>query len=340
MAVARMRISMVILSCTLLVLILLMLCWLSREPKPDKQTDMPSPVRNVSGMVALRIGIMPERDVFEQRRRYHALADYLSEELGRPIELVTPSNYEQAFKDMADGQTDASFMGSMVGAMTLRQLDARVLVKPETADGVSTYRGVIFVRENSPIRSLEDLAGRSIAMIQTTTAGHLFPMYVLSEHGLLSGDKRVTIRWVGTHDQVIHQVQLGRVDAGAAKDLRIDAIEKADPAIHYRRLAVGEPVPNNALLVRRDLDVSLVKQLTSVLLDMDKNEAGLRVLSVFGIARFQPCDREEFQSVYDMIEKLGPDWNEIGVAPESALQSMRSDMLSAKEEGGFQHAAP
>ena len=241
---------------------------------------------------------------------------------------------------MADGQTDAAFMGSMVGAMTLQQLDARVLVKPETADGVSTYRGVIFVRENSPIRSLEDLAGRSIAMIHTTTAGHLFPMYVLSEHGLLSGDKRVTIRWVGTHDQAIHQVQLGRVDAGAAKDLRIDAIEKADPAIHYRRLAVGEPVPNNALLVRRDLDVGLVKQLTEVLLDMDKQEAGLRVLSIFGIAKFQPCDREEFQAVYDMIEKLGPDWEEVGEAYESALQSIQPDVQSTKEEGGLEHAAP
>ena len=33
----------------------------------------------------LRIGLVPERDIFLQRKRYRILADYLSGRMGRPV---------------------------------------------------------------------------------------------------------------------------------------------------------------------------------------------------------------------------------------------------------------
>jgi len=42
---------------------------------PDKATGPP-----------LRIGVIPERDVFQQRKRYRVLAQYLSTRLDRPVQ--------------------------------------------------------------------------------------------------------------------------------------------------------------------------------------------------------------------------------------------------------------
>ena len=338
MRIARMRISVTVLSISLLALLISMLVWLSQEPQAENGSDTTFKDQEVTDGVPLRLGIIPERSIFEQRRRYRVLANYLSAELGRPVELVTSNTYHGALNDMAAGQTDAAFMGSLVAALTLEQLHAQVLVKPQTTDGVSTYHGVIFVRDDSPIKSMDDLAGRSIAMVRTTTAGHLFPIYALSELNLLTGENAVKIRWVGTHDQVIHEVQDGHVDAGAAKDLRIDAYEKSDPTTGYRRLSTSEPVPNNALLVSPELDEAFVQQLRQVLLDMDKHEAGRQVLSDFGAAGFLPCEREEYQAVYDMTEELGPGWGMIGLPPKSASSpkpESRGAIFGTQIEGGF-----
>ena len=319
MPIARMRISMTVLSVTLLVLLVAMLTWLSRVPDGGVDSGGSTGVKASAGAMPLRLGIIPERDIFEQRRRYRVLADYLSEKLDRHVTLVTSSSYHGALKDMAEGRTDAAFMGSMVAALTLDQIQARVLVKPQTADGVSTYRGVIFVREDSPIQGLHDMSGRSIAMVRTTTAGHLFPVFALNEHGLLDGDDAVIMRWVGTHDQAIQEVEHGRVDVGAAKDLRIDAYEKENPMARFRRLAIGEAVPNNALLVRRDMEEAFVQQLKQVLLEMDLHESGRQVLLDFGALRFVPCAPDEYQSVYDMTERLGPGWGQIGQSTEPVI---------------------
>jgi phosphonate transport system substrate-binding protein len=317
MPMARMRISITLLSVTLLVLLISMLTWLARLPEEITVTETSTRVSTYEDAAILKLGIIPERNIFEQRRRYRMLADYLSDVLERRVTLVTSSTYHGALNDMAEGRTDAAFMGSMVAALSLDQIQAQVLVKPQTADGVSTYRGVIFVRDDSPIQSLEDMAGRSIAMVRTTTAGHLFPIYSLNEYGFLTGERAVAMRWVGTHDQVIHEVAHGRVDAGAAKDLRIDAHEQSDPTTRYRWLSLSEAVPNNALLVRRNLDEAFVQQLKKVLLEMDQHESGRQALSVFGAERFLPCERGEYQAVYDMTEQLGPGWGKIGQATPS-----------------------
>lgn len=349
MPMARMRISITILSMTLLVLLISMLTWLARLPEEVTTTETLAHAGDDNGAEALRLGIIPERNIFEQRRRYRVLTDYLSGKLSRPVTLVTSSTYHGALIDMAEGRTDAAFMGSMVAALSLDQIQAQVLVKPQTADGVSTYRGVIFVRDNSPIQSLADLSGQTIAMVRTTTAGHLFPIYTLSEQGLLFGEEAVGIRWVGTHDQVIAEVDHGRIAAGAAKDLRIDAYEQEHPMSHFRRLTLGEPVPNNALLVRRDLDESFVKQLKKVLLEMDQDESGRQVLKAFGAARFLPCRPDEYQAVYDMTEFLGPGWGKIGqstsplfmadpgIKEENGLSDVTEDVTKPE---GPQHAAP
>src|SRR4051794_19913862 len=129
------------------------LVWLSSmTPKssPAQQTPLLSiPATTRSDGAVLRIGVIPERDIFEQRRRYLALAEYLSERLGRPVELVTAQSYEAMIGDLRDKQVDVAFLGSLVAVLAADRLDAQILVKPQLPGAISTYRGVIFVAENS-----------------------------------------------------------------------------------------------------------------------------------------------------------------------------------------------
>jgi phosphonate transport system substrate-binding protein len=307
-----MRIPWIILTGALVLLAIGAAVWLSRLPgsgAPGEEVSDPGPPQP-----ALHIGLIPERDIFAQRARYRALVDYLADRLRRPVELVTNNTYEGVLDDFASNRVDAAFLGSLVAALAMDRHDARVVLKPELPGGVTTYRGVLLVRPASGIERVDDLEGRTIAMVNATTAGDLFPVFEMTRRGLLTSPSPPDIVWVGTHDAVIQEVMAGRVDAGAAKDLRLQAYEAEHPDHKLRRLAVSDPVPNNALLLRRAVADELGPMLAEIMLRMEEDPIGRQTLAEFGAVRFVPCTAEEYEAIHVMVDELGERWSALGVS--------------------------
>ncbi|MCC7147072.1 MAG: phosphate/phosphite/phosphonate ABC transporter substrate-binding protein [Phycisphaeraceae bacterium] len=294
----------------------------SQPAEPTLAGVLPGAGEDQEEAAIFRIALVPERDIFAQRRRFLALADYLSLKLNRKVTLVTLNTYQSIMKDMAEKRVDAAFLGSLVAVLAIDRLDAQVLVKPELPDGASTYRGVIFVPENSPVRKIEDLAGRTIAMVRTTMAGELFPYWQLKEAGLLKAENSPRIVWVGTHDDVIYEVMAGRVDAGAVKDLRLIAFAKNHPDQKFRQLAISDAVPNDGLVLRPDIAQTLGPQLRQILLAMDSDPQGQEALKQFGALRFLPCAADDYQAIFTMVHHLDSDWMRLGLGePHPRSQS-------------------
>jgi len=261
----------------------------------------------------LRIGLIPERDIFLQRKRYRALAEHLSVKLDRPVKLVMMHTYAAVLSDFAEKEVECAFLGSLVSVLAMDRLDAKVIAKHERIDGVSSYHGVLFVRDDSPVKKLEDLAGRSIGMVKTTTAGHVFPGCVLMKMKLFGRENEPRIVWVGTHDEVARQVMDRRVEVGAMKNLRLDDLMKQNPDWKIRRLARGHCVPSNSLIARSDVARDLGEKLSKILLEMDSDPQGRKTLETMGLKRFIPCDEQEYAPVFDMTECIEPAWKKIGV---------------------------
>ena len=309
----KMKVVWIVLNTTLVALLLGVLIWLAYSPRSSDTGEETGDGQSGPAKPALRIGLIPERDIFEQNTRYKALAEYVSGRLGRPVELVTLNTYEAALQDLAEGRIEGAFLGSFVAVLAMNRLGAQVTVKPESADGTSTYHGVMFVREDSPVTKLEDLAGKSVGTVPTTTAGHVFPGCVIMRLGLWNTPNEPRIVRVGTHDDVVEMVIEGRVDVGAVKNLRLEAVTAAHPEWRIRILAEGHSVPNNALLLRRDVPADLMEEISQILLTMDGDPDGRQTLTIMGIKRFLPCKAQDYAAVYDMIECIESAWQEIGL---------------------------
>lgn len=286
--------------------------WLREDPAAIGVTG-PAMGATVSRDKVWRLGLVPERDVFAQRKRYRTLAEYLEKRLGKQVELVTVNSYDAVLKDMADREVDFAFLGSLLAVMAMDRHEAEVVAKPVLADGVSQYRGIVLVREDSPIRDWPDLAGKRLALLRTTYAGDLFPVTQLHERKLLGSEQAPKVEWAGTHEEVIRDVVEGIVDAGAVKDLVYEDLKKGHPEWNLRVIARSPPVPNLTLLVRRDLVAGLGQQLHETLLRMEGDQEGMRALSAFGAQRFVDCQVDEFSPVYDMLERLGEDWVRLNI---------------------------
>jgi phosphonate transport system substrate-binding protein len=312
-----MNLRWIMLTVLLVVMATGFMIWLGSLPaSPPVAGPGARPDANASPAPPLRFGLIPEREIFQQRQRYIALTDELSKRLERPIELVTGNTYGGILEDFEAERIDAAFLGSFIAVLAMDRFDARVLAKPEVENGVTTYRGVLLVRADSPIESVAGLAGRSVAMVRGTTAGALFPVAEFHERGMLAAADPPLFRWVGTHDAAIQELVAGRVDAAAVKDLRVLNYEASPDAVDLRWLATSPAVPNNALIVRAGMDRQLSDQLAQILLALHEDEPGRRALAQFGAVRFVPCASAEYDAVFELIERINDRWIDVGIAGE------------------------
>lgn len=261
----------------------------------------------------LRIGLVPERNIFALRKRYRVLADYLQGRLGRPVELVVVSSYGGILTDFQNHEVDAAFLGSLVAVLAVDRMGAKVMLKTELPGGTSTYHGVLCVPEGSPIHDVAELAGKILAVVRTTTGGNLYPLYALAENGILTGEKRPKLLWMGTHDDAIAAMMRGEADAAGVKNLRLQAVLLANPQWKVRVLGTSGAVPENTLVVRSDLADTTGKEIATALLKMDASPEGRAVLKEYGAERFLPCGIEDFGTIFQIVEKLGPAWSQLGV---------------------------
>jgi phosphonate transport system substrate-binding protein len=288
-----------------------------------RTAPVPAHASPIAKPAALRIGIIPERDIYQQRKNYLLLAQYLQSRgvgVGSPpaVEVMTAASYDAILQDFNDGHIDAAFVGSLVAVLAADRYGTQVVLKSENLQGQSTYCGVIFVPAASPVTSFRDLIGQRIGAVRTTTAGAVYPLYLVRQLGWQAKDVP-TLVWSGTHDDVIREVLAangpGDLAAGAVKDTRLAAFEKAHPDIKLRHLAESGRVPDNALIVRRDLPPAQKDKLVSTLLAMEHDPNAAPVLASLELHRFLPCSLDQYAALYDMIDAIGPVWFAMQVGP-------------------------
>jgi len=259
----------------------------------------------------LRIGLIPERNIFSQKQRYEPIAEYLSERIHAHVELVVLSRYGNIIENFVSNGLDGAFFGSFTGALAQRKLSVEAIARPEYPDGTSTYHGLLFVRKDSGISSVEDMKGKRFAFVdKATTAGWLLPLYYFKTHGVDDPTQWLKESYfTGTHEGAIEDVLERKADIGAAKNTVFLMLAGNDPRITDELviLAVSPDVPENALCVRSNLDESLKRRLQDALLGMDENAAGRAILHAFGAARFIPTSEDDYAPVFEYAAIIGLD---------------------------------
>ncbi len=257
------------------------------------------------------IGLIPEQNIFAQMDRYQLLSDYLSAKIGRPIRWRVEPHYGTTIDDFRSSQLDGAFLGSFSYVLVHARTGAEVLVRAEDLNGISTYRGLIFVRRGSRIKSISDMKGKRFAFVdKATTAGYLLPLAYFKKMGIDNYAAFLKeVYFTGTHTDAIYDVLSGKADIGAAKSTVLEQVEAGDSRIKNELIVLerSPEVPENGLAVRKGLDVTLKNKLKQVLLDMYKDPEGQNVLEQFGARRFIETTDQDYKPVYEYIRQLGID---------------------------------
>jgi phosphonate transport system substrate-binding protein len=154
--------------------------------------------------------------------------------------------------------------------------------------GMAEYYSVIFTGAKSGIKRLEDLRGKTIVFEDPdSTSGYLMPKLFLQRQGLKLTEKAragsagassdVSYVFSRSPDRLMEAVLSGQSAAGAASNDDFGALDDKSRG-EITQLAQTDRLPRHLVSVRSDLAPALVSSLEKILLAMDDDAEGRKIL--------------------------------------------------------------
>jgi phosphonate transport system substrate-binding protein len=257
----------------------------------------------------ITIAILPEQNVFEQKKRYRPLAEYLSNALDVNVKIKLLDSYGSIYDEIKNRTIDGAFFGSFNYILTRARADIEPLARPAETTGRSNYRSLIFTRKDSGLTSdIMKWKGKKIALVhEVTTAGYIFPAWHLKKHGITAFEQYFgKVIFTGSHDAAILSVLKGQTDLGAAKDLIFEKVLSENPAMKTELIVLASSleVPSNTLCVRSDLDNRIKTALKNILISMHTTPEGREVLAAFSASKFKGTADSEYDELRAMAGEL------------------------------------
>ncbi len=263
-----------------------------------------------NGRKTFRIVLVPERNIFEQQRKYQNLCDYTCELLPLDVRFDVLKGYKEVLSAMKEGRADGAFMGSFVAAYGIDNYGLIPLVRPVWPSGESHYRSYIFKRSGLPVtRDIATWKGRSFVFVNpSTSAGYFFPLSLLRNNGVKEpGEFFSRIQFAGSHDAAVWMVANDIVDIGAAKNTVFKEFIKRKPELGEKVeiLYAEGHYPDSTLVVRADLPKEMRETIRMVFLRMDSQPEGQEVLKMFGAMKFVKTSPDEYGEVRQVVRESG-----------------------------------
>lgn len=224
----------------------------------------------------LRFAIAPYHPTAsETRTAFEPFFKYLAEQLGMDYELTVTNDWAGISVALANEQTDVTWMGPWGYVLANAEGGAQAIATVKY-DGKPTYHAIIVGRPDLPIKNWpEDAKGMSISFADVgSTSGWLIPTWWFQTHGI-APKTFFKYREGASHAANEVAVVSGQVDLATDYDRNRNAmIEKGTiPADATKIFWESEPLPNDALAVRKGLDPALVERIQQVVVAMPEEQA-------------------------------------------------------------------
>lgn len=245
--------------------------------------------------------------------QYARLAHMLSEELGRPVELVQRASYAETNALVSSGAVDLAFVCSGAYVDLARSTNVVLLVAPVT-DGRPTYWSELIVPFASPLQTIEDVVatqGLSIAYTdRLSNTGCAAPRAMLRRVGVDAERQLGAVIWTGSHDESVRVVAADRADIAGVDVLVLRSMLRLDPSLtgRVRSIARSEEYGAPPIVAAEHVPASVREAVVQALCDMERTTQGRDILAELGVERFAPVS----DSLYDSVRAVQPRFTRTG----------------------------
>ncbi len=231
---------------------------------------------------------VPQQSAKKLAQKWQPVLDYLEQQTGDRYQFTTARNIPTFETRLADAQYDIAYMNPYHFTVFNEKPGYQALVKQRN----KRIKGIIVVRKDSPIQSLDDLAGQTIAF----PAPAAFAATLLTSAEFHLRNIQITPRYVSSHDSVYLNVARNFMPAGGGV---MRTFGNTDPKIRQtlRVLWTTPEYTPHAIAVKQSLPAEVSTRLQQALLTMHQSETGIALLKNVNFNGFEPAENQDWDDV-------------------------------------------
>ena len=241
----------------------------------------------------INIGMIPDAGATQLSIQEKApLKAYLEQKLGRPVNLVIPTNYNATVEALGNGSLDFAYLGGL----TYIKAHARYGVVPLVQRSSDLqFRSYFITSSQSGIHTLGDLKGKNFAFGDiNSTSGHLMPYLEMRQAGV-DPDSKLKYRYTGSHPATAKAVESGAVDAGALDETVYNSMiseGKLDPT-KVRVFYTSKPFVDYVWVARKDVDGAVQEKFAQCFTELKEGRDD-EILKILRGKNFVRANNEEY----------------------------------------------
>lgn len=198
---------------------------------------------------------------------FQPIFNVITKMTGLHFDIKVGQSYSAVVEAMCSRVSDIAFFGA-VTYMQAHQRGCANLLALSVEKGQSVYYAGMFVKADSPMKSIQDVRGKKAAFGDVnSTSSFTYPVAMLLDAGINPARDLGAIHMTGSHAGSLKALQEGLVDVASAS---FDSYEKAvkqgaiDPA-KIKVLVKSEPIPNPPLAMHPKLPKAIQDALRKAL---------------------------------------------------------------------------
>ena len=247
------------------------------------------------------LGVFPFFPVTTLEAIFAPIAAELSVAVGRQVILKTTESYEKFMIALERREYDIAFV---------HPFDYVDIAKPKgylpLAGRTEMLASKIVAKENSPLRSIRDLKGKSLGMPPVVAAVTILNRFVLRKEGL-NPDKDLTMKYFTSHHACLQQLLVGNVDACGVSGQGIRLVEQ-QMQLKFKEIGQSPEIPHTLFVAKGQIPARERKVLTKTLIDTDLKQVAQEVRTIFvtpGQRPFRAITDKEYDSVRRYLRQIG-----------------------------------
>lgn len=247
--------------------------------------------------------IIPAEEGSLSKEQFKPFIAYLSNRLGREIELMLVTDYTAVIEALKFGHADIARVSPVgyVLAKDKENIPIEILaVALKKATNSPSYKSILVTRADS---NVHDLNGVSLAYVDVgSTSGYWAPATYILEEKIELGD----IFFAGSHGAAIEAVKNGTVDVGAIANNRYNiALEEGVVAEGELRIVwESAPIFNAPVVIQSSMDAQLKKNLRQAFLDAPRDIVEHTGIGEIGFVSALDSDYDQIRKMLDAKEQV------------------------------------
>lgn len=233
---------------------------------------------------------------------YYQLTQYVGQKLGMPVKVISTGSYAGINAQLKSGDVDIAFVCGAPYVDGHDDFGLELLVAPQ-AYGDTVYYSYIIVHRDSPIRSFEELRGKTFAFMDPlSNSGKLIPTYMLTRMQETPESFFKSTIYTYAHDKSIKAVAQKVVDGAAVDSLIWEYANRINPEFTSKTkiVAKSQPCGIPPVVVRPNLDPEMKQRLQQIFLGAHEEEPGKQILKGMMTDKFVVLQDAAYNSIREM----------------------------------------